>query len=155
MHARARTAVASRTRRPVVVQPDHKAFFEPVLFNFLKLCVDGHKRVQEAGISALATFEEEACYDLVPYLTPLCETLIEVCALSHQKTTNEVDAPFLSVCRQAFHMYQARNLLICYDAIGTLADRLGNELASPEIIEILLPPLAERCALLLRLGGFG
>lgn len=39
--------------------------------------LDKNKRVQEAACSAFATFEEEACYELVPYLPTILETLIE------------------------------------------------------------------------------
>ena len=58
--------------------------------------------------SAFATLEEEACTELVPYL-----------------------ADILAVLVYAFGKYQAKNLLILYDAIGTLADSVGNHLNKP------------------------
>ena len=44
----------------------------------------------------------------------------------------------------AFQKYQAKNLLILYDAIGTLADSVGNALNEPGHVQILMPPLIER-----------
>ena len=43
---------------------------------------------------------------------------------------------------------QAKNLLILYDAVSTLADSVGHELNKPEHIQVLLPPLFERWRLL-------
>ena len=44
----------------------------------------------------------------------------------------------------AFHKYQHKNLLILYDAIGTLADSVGHHLNKSEYIELLMPPLIEK-----------
>lgn len=55
--------------------------------------------------SAFATLEEEACTELVPYLSFILDTLVF-----------------------AFGKYQHKNLLILYDAIGTLADSVGHHL---------------------------
>lgn len=71
----------------------------------LKRILDANKRVQEAACSAFATLEEEACTELVPYLGFILETLV-----------------------YAFSKYQHKNLLILYDAIGTLADSVGHHL---------------------------
>jgi transportin-1 len=78
-------------------------------------------QVQEAACSAFATLEEEACVQMVPYLKQILETLVH-----------------------AFRKYQAKNLLILYDAIGTLADSVGSHLNRPDYIELLMPPLIER-----------
>ena len=78
-------------------------------------------KVQEAACSAFATLEEEACIQMVPYLKQILETLVS-----------------------AFRKYQAKNLLILYDAIGTLADSVGSHLNRPDYIELLMPPLIER-----------
>ncbi len=67
--------------------------------------LDPNKRVQEAACSAFATLEEEACMELVPYLRDILQTLVT-----------------------AFQQYQAKNLLILYDAVGTLADSVGHYL---------------------------
>ena len=87
----------------------------------LKRILDSNKRVQEAACSAFATLEEEACTELVPYLGFILETLVF-----------------------AFHKYQHKNLLILYDAIGTLADSVGHHLNQPEFIQLLMPPLIQK-----------
>lgn len=61
-----------------------------------------------AFTSAFATLEEEACTELVPYLSYILDTLVF-----------------------AFGKYQHKNLLILYDAIGTLADSVGHHLNQP------------------------
>jgi len=48
----------------------------------------------------------------------------------------------------AFSKYQHKNLLILYDAVGTLADSVGHHLNKPEYINILMPPLIEKWNLL-------
>eukprot|EP01027_Heterolobosea_sp_BB2_P015739 GEZU01022513.1.p1 GENE.GEZU01022513.1~~GEZU01022513.1.p1 ORF type:complete len:446 (-),score=191.52 GEZU01022513.1:491-1717(-) len=83
--------------------------------------LDNNKRVQEAACSAFATFEEEAQSDLSPYLRPILETM-----------------------SQAFRKYQAKNLLILYDAVGTLADAVGSDLNNPDSINLLMPPLMHK-----------
>ena len=85
------------------------------------MVLDGNKRVQEAGCSAFATLEEEAGGQLVPYLEPILRNLTF-----------------------AFSKYQQKNLLILYDALGTLADSVGAALGAPLYLEILMPPLIER-----------
>nr|XP_029504434.1 transportin-2-like [Oncorhynchus nerka] len=70
------------------------------------------------SLSAFATLEEEACTELVPYLSFILDTLVF-----------------------AFGKYQHKNLLILYDAIGTLADSVGHHLNQPEYIQKLMPPL--------------
>ena len=79
--------------------------FNNNVLQLLKRILDGNKRVQEAACSAFATLEEEACTELVPYLHYILETLV-----------------------YAFSKYQHKNLLILYDAIGTLADSVGHHL---------------------------
>lgn len=76
-----------------------------VSIQLLKRILDANKRVQEAACSAFATLEEEACTELVPYLHYILDTLVF-----------------------AFGKYQHKNLLILYDAIGTLADSVGHHL---------------------------
>ncbi|EIW71747.1 hypothetical protein TREMEDRAFT_71251 [Tremella mesenterica DSM 1558] len=77
-------------------------------------------RVQEAGCSAFATLEEEAGSEITPFLEPILRNL-----------TN------------AFEKYQQKNLLILYDALGTLADAVGSALGQPLYLEILMPPLIQ------------
>ncbi|XP_018023344.1 transportin-1 isoform X1 [Hyalella azteca] len=103
-----------------VVLPDH-TYLKPLMYELLKCILDSNKRVQEAACSAFATLEEEACTELVQYLGDVLRTLVF-----------------------AFKKYQAKNLLILYDAIGTLADSVGNFLNKEEYIQLLMPPLIEK-----------
>ncbi|KAF4044786.1 HEAT-like repeat [Phytophthora infestans] len=108
----------SRYATWVVEQGNHEMLFKPLVEGMLKRILDPHKKVQEAACSAFCTLEEEAREELVPYLTPILQNLMF-----------------------AFGKYQAKNLLILYDAIGTLADSIGEHLNHPELIKILMPPL--------------
>jgi transportin-1 len=110
----------SRYAHWVVSQP-HELYLRPLMTELLKRVLDANKRVQEAACSAFATLEEEACTELVPYLGFILETLVF-----------------------AFGKYQHKNLLILYDAIGTLADSVGHHLNKPEYISMLMPPLIEK-----------
>lgn len=87
------------------------------------MVLDNDKRVQEAGCSALATLEEDAGMELAPYLEPVLRNLVF-----------------------AFEKYQHKNMMILYDAVGTLADAVGRELSNPTYVEILMPPLTNRWA---------
>ncbi|QRW12567.1 importin subunit beta-2 [Ceratobasidium sp. AG-Ba] len=101
---------------------EHKSkYFVPAMEGLLRMVLDNNKRVQEAGCSAFATLEEDAGSALEPYLDPILRNLVF-----------------------AFQKYQAKNLLILYDAIGTLADAVGSALNRPEALEVLMPPLVER-----------
>lgn len=110
----------SRYSHWVVSQP-HDMYLKPLMTELLKRILDGNKRVQEAACSAFATLEEEACTELVPYLGFILETLVF-----------------------AFSKYQHKNLLILYDAIGTLADSVGHHLNKPDYINMLMPPLIQK-----------
>jgi len=85
------------------------------------MVLDNNKRVQEAGCSAFATLEEEAGSLLQPYLEPIIRNLVF-----------------------AFSKYQQKNLLILYDAIGTLADSVAEGLNNATLVGILMPPLIEK-----------
>lgn len=102
--------------------PEHKQqFFVPAMEGLLKMCLDNNKRVQEAGCSAFATLEEEAGAELEPFLGSILGNLVF-----------------------AFQKYQQKNLLILYDAIGTLADAVSTALNNKAYIDILMPPLFDR-----------
>uniref|UniRef100_A0A2I3G746 Transportin-1 n=1 Tax=Nomascus leucogenys TaxID=61853 RepID=A0A2I3G746_NOMLE len=109
----------SRYAHWVVSQPPDM-HLKPLMTELLKRILDGNKRVQECGL-AFATLEEEACTELVPYLSYILDTLVF-----------------------AFGKYQHKNLLILYDAIGTLADSVGHHLNQPEYIQKLMPPLIQK-----------
>lgn len=87
----------------------------------LRMVLDNNKRVQEAGCSAFATLEEDAGPELIPYLEPVLKNLVF-----------------------AFEKYQHKNMLILYDAVGTLADAVGPALQNPTYVDILMPPLLKR-----------
>ena len=81
--------------------------------------LDTNKHVQEAACSALATLEEQFIAEhLVPRLRVILETLAKACAT-----------------------YGRKNLRILYDAISTLAEMAGKELADPSLLRIYMPPL--------------
>ncbi|KAF5357352.1 hypothetical protein D9758_005925 [Tetrapyrgos nigripes] len=113
---------ASWTTQPI--SEEHKAqYFIPTMEGLLRMVLDNNKRVQEAGCSAFATLEEDAGPELAPYLDPVLRNLV-----------------------LAFDKYQHKNILILYDAVGTLADAVGRELSNPTYVEILMPPLTNRWA---------
>ncbi|KAI1290217.1 Transportin-1 [Halotydeus destructor] len=111
----------SRYSHWIVQQQPHDRYLKPLMTELLKRILDANKRVQEAACSAFATLEEEACTELVPYLGFILETLVF-----------------------AFGKYQQKNLLILYDAIGTLADSVGHHLNKPDYINMLMPPLIQK-----------
>ncbi|WOO77650.1 Transportin-1 [Vanrija pseudolonga] len=100
---------------------DKTQFFIPAMEGLLQMVLDVNKRVQEAGCSAFATLEEEAGGELVPFLEPILRNLT-----------------------YAFTKYQQKNLLILYDALGTLADSVMGALGTPQYLEILMPPLINK-----------
>ncbi|WVQ79461.1 hypothetical protein IAT38_001560 [Cryptococcus sp. DSM 104549] len=106
----------------VQVAPEEpRQYFVPTMEGLLHMVLDGNKKVQEAGCSAFATFEEEAGPDMAPFLEPVLRNLVF-----------------------AFKKYQQKNLLILYDAIGTLADSVGSALGAPGYLDILMPPLIDK-----------
>lgn len=112
----------SRYSSHIVSDENFRAnFFKDVLANLLRCSLDNNKKVQEAACSAFATLEEEAGDQLTPYLGEILEQLVK-----------------------AFQCYQAKNLLILYDAIGTLANSVGDALSYPVYVQMLMPPLMEK-----------
>lgn len=87
----------------------------------LQRVLDKNKRVQEAACSAFATLEEDAQLLMVPYLNEIVQTLVN-----------------------AFQYYQAKNLLILYDAVGTLANSVGAELNNAQYVQALMTPLSQK-----------
>ena len=104
-----------------IVQQPHDQYLQPLVRELLRRILDPNKRVQEAACSAFATLEEEAAGHLVPYLTDILQTLVA-----------------------AFEKYQQKNLLILYDAVGTLADAVGPALNHPDYIKLMMPPLIQK-----------
>jgi len=97
---------------------DDEKYFRPLMTGLLQRILDSNKRVQEAACSAFATFEEEAQERLLPYVTGILQNLM-----------------------YAFGRYQAKNMLILYDTIGTLAEAVGSDLNKAEHVQVLMPPL--------------
>ena len=85
------------------------------------MVLNSNKRVQGTGCSAFATLEEDAGPELIPYLEPVLKNLVF-----------------------AFDKYQHKNMLILYDAVGTLADAVGSALQAPTYVDILMLPLLKR-----------
>jgi len=100
---------------------DDEKYFKPLMGQLLQRVLDVNKGVQEAACSAFATIEEEAQERLLPYLEPILKNLMN-----------------------AIQKYQAKNMLVLYDAIGTLAESVGHALNRKEYIQILMPPLMRR-----------
>ncbi|KAJ3148566.1 hypothetical protein HDU89_004663 [Geranomyces variabilis] len=103
---------------PEAMHMHRETYFKPLVLTLLRNVLDNNKRVQEAACSALATVEEDAADHLEPYL----ETIISTLAT-------------------AFGQYQDKNLLILYDAVGTLADAVGPRLREDRYIQMLMNPL--------------
>ena len=102
-------------------EENRQLMFNPVLQGLLKCCLDRNKKVQESGCSALATFIENAGEHLMPYIEAV---------LAH-----------VSMC---FQKYQAKNLIILYDVIQTLADHVPDALCEQKYAEIILPPILNK-----------
>lgn len=101
--------------------PCQEQVLKSVLTALLQRVLDKNKRCQEAACSAFATLEEQAGPLLVAYLDDIVRTL----------------------CR-AFQYYQAKNMLILYDAIGTLAEAVGSALDKPQYVQPLLEAVAQK-----------
>lgn len=104
-----------------IVLQQQENLLKVLIEELLKRILDHNKRVQEAACSAFATLEEEASLELIKYLPQILDTFVA-----------------------AFKKYQAKNLLILYDAVGTLADSVGNNLNRPEYISKIMPPLIDK-----------
>ncbi|EGD72422.1 hypothetical protein PTSG_00441 [Salpingoeca rosetta] len=111
----------SRYCRWVVTDPEGQKLFDDTVKALLHTVNDRNKRVQQAACSAFAQLEEVAEDRLEPHLPLIIDTLMH-----------------------AYKTYQRKNMVVLYDAIGTLADSVGPALAHPELVERLMPPLLER-----------
>lgn len=89
----------------------------------LTAMTDSSKKVQKAATSALAIFIQEAGPQVRPYVPA-----------------------FLQVVHTCFPVYQRRNLFVLYDAIGTLAEALGERLAESGWLGQLMPLLQAKWA---------
>lgn len=96
-------------------------FFEPMMEGILRRMLDNNKKVQEAAASAFASLEEKSDDNLVPYCEPILRQFV-----------------------QCFGKYKDRNMYILYDCVQTLAECVMNELAKPNLVEIIMPALIDR-----------
>ncbi|XP_050304980.1 transportin-2-like [Anthonomus grandis grandis] len=104
------------------VKPDSPhMYFVPVMLLLLKHFVDENKRVQRAAISAFCIFQEEAQLKLVPYINVILEGFL-----------------------MGFQRFQCRSLYLLYDALGALAQAVGNHLSDQDYVSKLLPPLMRK-----------
>lgn len=94
-----------------------------MLSGLLERVLDHNKKVQEAACSALASLEEYASNE---------EWLLQ-----------RVD-PIVRALSLALGKYQRRNLRILCDALGTLADQVGDVLSEPQYFQALVPPLLQK-----------
>ena len=102
-------------------QGDRERFFVPTMEGLLMKMLDRNKRVQEAGASAFAYLEEKAGQSLIPYCEPIVRQFV--------------------LC---FDRYKDKNMFILYDCIQTLAENVGPALATPQLINVLMPALIKR-----------
>lgn len=77
--------------------------------------------MQEAACSTLSIVIENARLELLPFLPPIISTIVT-----------------------AFSKYQAKNVLLLYDTISTMADAVGPALNQPQYVEALMPCLTTR-----------
>ncbi|KAG9243469.1 armadillo-type protein [Calycina marina] len=96
-------------------------YFLPMMEGILLRMLDSNKRVQEAGASAFAHLEEKAGASLTPYCEPIIGQFV-----------------------QCFSKYKDRNMFILYDCVQTLAEHVGQGLAQPQLIDMLMPALILR-----------
>lgn len=96
-------------------------YFEPMMDSLLQRMLDGNKRVQEAAASAFANLEEAAQSGLTPYSMVIAQQFV-----------------------QCFEKYKDRNMFILYDCVQTLAEHVGAMMASPELVNLLMPALIKR-----------
>lgn len=108
----------SRYTAWISMPPANEQFFPAVLEGILKLLLDNNKKVQEAACSAFAGLEEDCGQMVIPFL-PVITFIFE----------------------KAFSLYQNKNLLILYDAIGTLAESAGEAINQPQYVGKIMPGL--------------
>ena len=100
---------------------EKQKYFEPMMEGLLKRMLDKNKKVQEAGASSFASLEEKAGDKLKPYVEPI-----------------------LRQFTQCFQLYKDKNMYILYDCLQTLADSVGEDMAKPNLVEMLMPVLIQR-----------
>uniref|UniRef100_A0A0K0ES64 Transportin-1 n=1 Tax=Strongyloides stercoralis TaxID=6248 RepID=A0A0K0ES64_STRER len=92
-----------------------------LLKGLLSRMLDSNKSVQRAACSAFAILEEESGKNLVSFLNEIVDTIAK-----------------------CFTFYQTKNLLILYDAVGTLADTIDDDLKNPYFTAKIMPILMSK-----------
>lgn len=75
---------------------------------------------------------------MVPYLSDILTTLVEAFK------RYQVVYCLLKIATFTIIYLKAKNLLILYDAVGTLADSVGGNLAEPTYVDMIMQPLMEK-----------
>ncbi|KIE00761.1 Armadillo-like helical, partial [Metarhizium majus ARSEF 297] len=96
-------------------------YFVPLMDGILRKMLDKNKKVQAAGASAFANIEYKAGSHLEPYCGPIIQQFV-----------------------RCFGKYKDKNMYVLYDCVQTLAERIGSLLATPELMNQLMPALTER-----------
>ncbi|KAF5138907.1 Importin subunit beta-2 [Metarhizium anisopliae] len=102
-------------------QSQREQYFVPLMDGILRKMLDKNKKVQAAGASAFANIEYKAGSHLEPYCGPIIQQFV-----------------------RCFGKYKDKNMYVLYDCVQTLAERIGSLLATPELMNQLMPALTER-----------
>ncbi|OAA37833.1 Armadillo-like helical [Metarhizium rileyi] len=102
-------------------QGQREQYFVPLMDGILRKMLDKNKKVQAAGASAFANIEFKAGSHLEPYCGPIIQQFV-----------------------RCFGKYKDKNMYVLYDCVQTLAERIGSLLATPELMNQLMPALTER-----------
>ncbi|KHO00542.1 Armadillo-like helical [Metarhizium album ARSEF 1941] len=102
-------------------QSQRERFFVPLMDGILRKMLDRNKKVQAAAASAFANIEYKAGSHLGPYCGPIIQQFV-----------------------RCFGKYKDKNMYVLYDCVQTLAERIGSLLATPELMNQLMPALTER-----------
>jgi transportin-1 len=97
---------------------NHASFLEMIVIHLCQAATDRNKVVQRAACSAIATVEDSAKELLLPFVRGILDTF----ALCLSK-------------------YQTKNLTALFDAIGTLAESMGELLCHEELISRMITPI--------------
>jgi hypothetical protein len=102
-------------------EPGQQQYFVPIMDGLLQRMLDSSKRVQESATSAFANLEEKAKAGLQPYCAVIIRQFV-----------------------QCFATFKDRNIVLLYDCVQTLAEHVGEQLKTPELVNLLMPALIGR-----------
>ncbi|KAL8432946.1 hypothetical protein ACSSS7_004239 [Eimeria intestinalis] len=118
-------------------QQQQESLLSPVLQQLMQRLLDRNKRVQEAACSAFASIEDDARYLLVPFLPEILITFRR--ALDFYQVSPLLLLLLLLVdhSHRDTPVVHAKNQLILYDAIGTLAEGVGSAFCCPQGFDLV------------------